>query len=85
MLQHWVLLSVTKKYKSIYTRIEVPLTTSKKDAKQDLPPKANRPLADRYMGCIVNKFEQMGGGESQVNKFEQVQVWTYGDPPRGQT
>ena len=41
--------------------------------------KVNRPLADRCMGYIVNKFEQVrgqvpkGGGERpHVNKFEHV-------------
>ena len=35
--------------------------------------KANHPLANRCMGYIVNKFEQVMLGEgSQVNKIEQV-------------
>ena len=48
--------------------------------------KANRPLADRCMGDIANKFEQVlgagaGWGGSQVNKFEQVHVRSHREPP----
>ena len=47
--------------------------------------KANRPLGNRYMGYIVNKYEYVQEGEgyrggrriSQVNKFEYVYVWSH--------
>ena len=32
--------------------------------------KTNRPLANSFIGYIVNKFDQVRG-DSQVNKFEQ--------------